>query len=155
MATNLSRMVKTNCAMGVLTSTAATAYGDKIDMAGYEGCRFVGIFKSTAASTGTAVFTIIGTDTSTAASTSYTALNGASITVPKSTTAKTERFVVMDVYRPQYRYLKAKLVQTAKIWPSGIIADQYGTRYQPTSPSSSNIATSTVALGNVLTIEST
>ncbi len=157
MAINLSRAVKINqiSSLVVTTAAASSSYSAQVDMANYEGCVFIASFASSAASTGTASYKIRGTDTSTAASTSYTTLNGATVTVPASTTASSKRLAIIDCYRPTYRYLKADVVRKAKIGLNGIVAVQYGPRYQPTTPSSSNIATSTVALGNLLAVEAT
>ncbi len=128
MSRNFCKGLKQDAVYGVTTTTAQTIYSDQVDLANYEGVMFSAVFKSTAASTGTATFTVIGTDTSTAASTSYTALNGASVTIAKSTTATGKRIASIDCYRPQYRYVKAKVVKLAKILISGIVAQKYGPR---------------------------
>ena len=159
MAQNFTKGVKTNAVYGVLSTTAATVYSDQVDMAGYEGCRFVVLAKSTGASTGTAALSIVGTDTSTAASTSYAAVSGASITICKSTTASSKRIGTIDVFQPQKRYLKAKWVQLAKIALSGIVAEKYGPRIEPVAQSTyaaSAFLAATVAASHVLTrMEST
>jgi hypothetical protein len=159
MGHSLNKGVKTNAVYGVLSTTAATVYSDQVDMSGYEGCRFVAIAKSTGASTGTAALTIVGTNTSTAASTGYVAISGASITVAKSTTASSQRIGTIDVLHPQKRYLKAKWVQLAKIALSGIVAEKYGPRVEPVAQSTysaSKFLASAVATSHVTTrMEST
>jgi hypothetical protein len=159
MARNLLNGLKKTAVYGVTTTTAQTVYSDQVDMANYEGCVFTAVFKSTGASTGTAALSIIGTDTSTAASTDYTALNGASITVRKSTTASAKRVGALDIYRPQYRYLKAKVVQLAKIAVCSIVADHYGARYEPvtqsTAVSAAAHAAATLAASFKTVIEAT
>jgi len=159
MAQNFTKGVKTNAVYGVLTTTAGTVYGDQVDAAGYEGVRFIALAKSTGASTGTGTFSIVGTDTSTADSTSYTAITGASITVDNSTTASSQRIGTIDVFQPQYRYLRAKWVQLAKIALSGIVAEKYGARVEPVAASTYNVSKflgTSAALSHVLTrMEST
>lgn len=135
MARNFLNNLRVTAIHGSISTTAQTHYSDQVDMAGYEGCAFEFVFRSTGASTGTAAVTIVGTDTSTADSTSYAAINGATMTVRKSTTASTKRVGVLDMYRPQYRYLKAKVVQQAKIATLAIIANKYDARYVPDAQS--------------------
>lgn len=154
MARNFSKYIKQDCVYGVTTTTAATYFGDQVDCANYEGVLITATFKSTAGSTGTAVFTVVGTDTSTAASTSYTALNGASITVTKSTAANAKRIASIDCYRPQYRYLKAKVVKTARLLQNSIVAQKYNPRVEP-AEASTTYAGASAALSKVLCVEAT
>lgn len=151
---NLSRAVTRNAVYGVLSSTAKTVYGDKVDLSGAEGVVFTATFKSTAASTGTAVFSVVGTDTSTAASTSYTAIGSATVTIAKSTTANDKRVASIDCCQPIYRYVKAKLVKQAGIFLNSITAEKYGLAVQPAA-ASTTYAGATAALSNVLTIGAT
>lgn len=143
---NLSRLTKATAVYGVLSSTAKSIYSDQVDMTEYDGCLFSAMFKSTAGSTGTAAFTIVGTNSSTAGSTAYATINGASATVAKSTSADDKRLVQIDVDKSTYRYLKAKLVKQAKILLSGIIAQQYAGSHLPASTASGT---------NVLTVAGT
>jgi len=135
MGVNFSRTIKQDAVYGVLSSTAKTVYGDKVDLSGAQGVLFTALFKSTAASTGTATFTVVGTNTSTAASTSYTAITGASVTVAKSTTANDKRVCSVDCCQPVYRYVKAKLVKQAGIFLNSILAQKYGLDVQPAAAS--------------------
>ena len=154
MARNFSKYIKQDAVYGPLSSTAKTDYSSQVDTANYEGVLFSALFKSTGASTGHCTFTVVGTDTSTAASTSYTALNGASVTVENSTTANAKRVASIDCYRPQYRYLKAKVVKQAGIFLNAILAQKYNPRVEPAEASTS-YAGSTAALSKVLCVEAT
>jgi hypothetical protein len=116
---------------GSISTSAQTHYSSQVDMAGYEGCCFVFTFRSTGASTGTAAVTIVATNTSTADSTSYTAITGAAITVRKSTAASATRTGAIDVCFPQQRYLKAKVVQQEKIATLSIVAHKYSPKVSP------------------------
>jgi hypothetical protein len=145
MGVNFSRSVNQNAVYGILSSTAKTVYSDKIDLSGYQGVNIVALFKSTGASTGTAAFTVVGTDTSTAASTSYTAITGASVTVAASTTANDKRICSIDCCQPIYRYLKAKLVKQAGIFLNGMIAEKYGAATEPVAASTTYAAATAAA----------
>jgi len=151
---NLSRSINHNAVYGVLSSTAKTVYSAQVDLSGAEGVRFLACFKSTAASTGTAALTVVGTDTSTAASTDYTAITGASVTIAKSTTANDKRIASLECCRPIYRYVKAKLVKQAGIFLNSIVAEKYGLATEPAA-ASTTYAGSTAALSNVLVIGAT
>jgi hypothetical protein len=154
MGLNLSRSVTRNAVYGILSSTAKTVYSDKVDLSGAKGVVFTALFKSSGASTGHATFTVVGTDTSTAASTSYTAITGASVTVENSTTPTDKRVCNIDCCNPIYRYVKAKLVKQAGIFLNGIVAQKYGLSVEPAS-ASTTYAGSTAALSNVLVVGAT
>lgn len=154
MANNFSKSIKQDAVYGVTTTTAKTFFGDKVDMATYEGALFTATFKSSAASTGHCTWTIVGTDTSTAASTSYTALNGASVTVEHSTTAGDKRIASIDCYRPQYRYLRTKMVKQAGILLNSIVCQKYSPCVQPAA-ASTTYAGATAVLSKVLCVEAT
>lgn len=154
MGVNFSRSITANAVYGVLTTTAGTVYSDIVDLSGAKGVLFSALFKSTAASTGTATFTVVGTDTSTAASTDYTAITGASVTITNSTTANAKRLASIDVCQPIYRYVKAKLVKEAKILLNGILAQKYGLSVEPAA-ASTTYAAATAAAANDLTIGAT
>jgi hypothetical protein len=150
---NLSRLVKPALVTSFLGSSAAsTTYSTQVDMAGYDGCLFTATFGTTAGSTGTATFSIRGTNTSTAASTLYSAISGASVTIAASTTARTGKFASIDIYLSKYRYLKSRFVRTAGVRVQSVLAQSYASRYLPTSPSTSTLS-STGA--NVLCVAST
>jgi hypothetical protein len=154
MLKNLSREVKATQALGYVSSTGATTqYGAKIDTAGFSGCRHVLSFGTTAGSTGTATFTVVGTNTSTAASTSYATINGASVAIAAVTAGTLGKFASIDLWLLKYRYLKAKITRTGKVRINSVMADAYGAQYVPTLPSSTTI--SSTSLGNVLCVAST
>ena len=150
---NLSRLLSADLVQGYLTSTGtADDYSEQVDVSGFDGCLFRGIFGTTASSTGTGAFSVIGTAISTAASTDYSSLDGASVTIAASTTVRLGKFIGIDVDKPKYRYLKAKLERTAGVRWQGTLADRYSARYLPTSPSTSTLASTS---SNVLTVSAT
>ena len=150
---NLSRLLSADLVQGFLTSTGtADVYSEQVDVSGFDGCLFRGIFGTTATSTGTATFSVVGTNTSTAASTDYSSINGASVTIAASTTARLGKFLGIDIDKPKYRYLQAKLERTAGVRWQGTLSDCYSARYAPTSPSTSTLASTS---SNVLTISAT
>ncbi len=86
---NLSRITSIASVMNNIASTAAesTGWSDQVDLTECDSVLFVANLRSTAASTGTATLSVYGTNTSTADSTSYTAITGASVSIANSTTA--------------------------------------------------------------------
>jgi hypothetical protein len=144
---NLGRRTKATACYGVTTTPAnSTLYGDAIDMAEYDGCLFSALFKSTAASTGAAIFSVKGATSSTVAAAAYNTINGATATISKSTTANAKRLVQVDVDKSRYRYLRALVAKTSHLILEGVIAQQYGGPYQPASTGTST---------NVLTVAAT
>lgn len=154
MANNFSRSIKQDAVYGVTTTTAKTFYGDRVDMANFEGALFTALFKSTAGSSGTVAFTIVGSNSTATADGSLTALNGATCTVSKSTSATDKRVASIDVFRPQYRYLKAKFVKQAGILCNAVLCQKYGERVE-SAAASTTYAAATAAGAKVLAVEST
>jgi len=151
---NFTKQTKLIQVTGFTASTAgaSTAWSDQIDLANYAGVRFIASFRSTAASTGTATFAIYATTTSTAASTSYSAISLATQTVPKSTTASSKRYCSIDVSGKLMRYVKARCTRKAKIGLNCVIAELYGPRVLPVTHSSTTAALATAATSNVLVV---
>lgn len=150
---NLSRLISADLVQGYLTSTGtADVYSEQVDVSGFDGVLFRGFFGSTGGSTGDGTFSVVGTNTSTAASTDYSSINDASVTIAASTTARLGKFLGVDVDKPRCRYLRAKLERTAGVRWQGTLADCYSARYLPTSPSTSTLASTS---SNVLTVAAT
>jgi hypothetical protein len=150
---NLSRKIVPALVQGFLSSTGtADVYSSQVDMANYDGCLFHGVYGTTATSTGTATFSVVGTNTSTAASTAYSAINGASVTVSASTAGTTGKYASIDLWLSKYRYLKAKLARTAGVRWQGTLASKYASRYEPTSPSTATLSSTSA---NVLVVAAT
>ena len=155
MAQNFIKAIKTDNVFAAVTTTAnSTLFSDYVDLANYEGCQLTALFKSTAGSTGTCTFTAVGADSTSTAKASATAINGASVAVTASTAANGKRVAAIDVYRPQYRYVAAKLVKKAGLICNGILAQKYGTRSYP-APASTTYAAATAAAAFDLVIEGT
>lgn len=135
---NLLTNVQVSLLSSVWSTTAATNYSDQIDMQGFDGVALIAVVTSSAASTGTAVTSLIGTETSTAASTDYTAVTSSSNSISATTTAGYD-LVVMDFPKPRYRYLKLKAVRTALKGIGGIIAIKYSPMVSGTTQASTTI----------------
>lgn len=156
MAQNFSKGLKQTAVQGVTTTTAnSTIYGDRVDMANYDGCMFSFVFKSTATSTGTAGLSIVGSNSSTAAAATYTAISGASLTVTKSSNANSKRLASIDVYRPQYRYLRPLVVKKDRLILESVIAQQYGPRQEPAGASTTLAAATAAACKVFVAMQST
>lgn len=135
---NLMTSLQTMLASSGWSSTAATNYSDQIDMQGFDGVRFTIIVTSSAGSTGTAITSLVGTETSTAASTDYTAVTSSSNSIAASTTAG-NLLVISDFPKPRYRYLKLKAVRLAQKAFAGIVADKYSPMVHGTTQASTTV----------------
>lgn len=155
MARNFIKGITTDTVFATVTTTAnSTLFSDYVDLANAEGCMFTAIFKSTAGSTGTCTFTVVGADSTSTAKASATAINGASVSVTASTAANAKRTAAIDVYRPQYRYVAAKFNKKNRLILCGAIAQRYGLRVNPTTASTTPAA-ATAAAAFKLVIEGT
>jgi len=118
---------------------------DRLDMANWDGCIFIGVITDSAA-TGVATLTI---EQNTADSdTGMAALSGATAT--KTCTVNDDinnTLLIVDIYRPQERYIQCvETSATANIAFGNMIAIQYKGRKmpitQPTSVSASTLVVS-------------
>lgn len=135
---NLMTSVQSSLCSSAWSSTAATNYSDQIDMQGFDGVHFAIVVTSSAGSTGTAVTSLVGTETSTAASTDYTAVTSSSNAISATTTAG-NMIVISDFPKPRYRYLRLKAVRTAGKAFAGIVATKYGPMVHGTTQSSTTV----------------
>lgn len=153
MARQLTKESKLLACSSQLTSTAGTFYtAPLIDTAGYQGCRFIAVIRSTAGSTGTIAWTIGGQNTTSTASTNFNAITGASVTVAVCATASALRIGSIEVAAPQYRYLRSKMVKKTKIIVQSVLAELYGPSESPANPSTYNrlkFAATTAVLSHV------
>jgi len=99
------------------TTAVSSGISGEIDMAGFEGCQFVAIIGSSGLATTVTV--------SQAASTTATFVNVDGGT--KSSTGG-KALVLVDVYRPRKRYLKATTTNTTVGCRHQLVARQYGVR---------------------------
>jgi hypothetical protein len=142
---NLSKSVKNTLVSGYLSSTGAvTHYSAQIDMCGFDGLQLKGVLGTTAGSSGTAALSLVGTNTSTASSTDYSSITGASVTITATTAGTTGKFVLLDCPKPRYRYLKAKLTRVGKVRWQGTFAEQYSPATEPVTQSTTTIKTAAV-----------
>lgn len=104
------------------TATNATGRmtGDVLDMTGFDGVLFVGVYGTTNAGTESYIFAQGGT-----ASGSLSDTTGAQ-RLSKTT-------VFLDLYRPTTRFVRGGLVSTASGETKTLIAIQYGPRTVPTT----------------------
>ena len=120
------------------SSTVATDfYSDQVDMANYDGACFIHMWGTTAGSSGTFIATVVGTDTSTAASTDYETISGSSIAITATTAGTVQKFTRQEVYRPRYRYLKTLINRTGKTNFHGTMVFKYGGRNEAVAATTS------------------
>ena len=118
------------------------ADGAVVDTQGFDGCVFVTAIADSA-STGVATLNVKQCDTSGG---TYAALSGASATATCSTNDDLNtQLLVVDVYRPQERYLKANITSaTANIAFEATYAILYNGRNAPVTQDSAEVADLTV-----------
>jgi len=112
------------------TSGGSTSVNTAVfDMQGYEGILFVA-FNGVAGSSDWGIWAEMGT--SSGLSSTSSTIAGSKV---NSTSAGTDIAMVLDIYRPQHRYVKANVDQQSSGDIGGVIAIQYGARKFPISQS--------------------
>jgi len=128
----------------VLIDTAAgqAATGsDILDMANYEGVIFIA--KLGDVSSGSVV--TLNAQQNTANSTSGMATLSGSATFTAGASDADDDLLILDVYRPRERYVRALLTSgTANAVKNGIIAIRYGSRTKPTTQGATVLASATL-----------
>ena len=143
MAGNHQYNNKIDLVQAPLASGGTDLWSTKVPMAGFDGCRFIGLL-GTAGSTDIAQFRIYGSTSSTASSTSD-GFTLEAATANKSTTAsKSDSLFDMDVYRPRSRYLSAKIQRSAAVEYGGTIAIRYNRIAQSSTRGSTTLAAAAV-----------
>ena len=113
--------------------------GDAVDMAGFDGVTFVGL---TGAITTTGTVTLAA-EQSTEAADNFVAL--ADVTAQAAAAADSNKVLVLDVYRPNERYVRPTITRaTADSVYGGTIAIQYRSRSCPTTHDSASLAAAVV-----------
>jgi hypothetical protein len=109
--------------------TADVLSSDIVDMAGFEGCMFV---CKVGDATATAVGTLTVQQNTVNAAGGMAALAGDAVAYTFAAADGDDDLLIIDVYKPQERYLRAQLTRaTANIVVNGIIAIQYGAKKAP------------------------
>ena len=142
---NLSKNSKLTLNQAPLPTGAATT-GTKsavIDMAGFNGCMFIGTIGTVGATDDVTCFV---QDSSSSGGT-YAAIGGATIT---STTGESDKYFAIDVYKPQRRFLRTVSAISAVVEYGGVTATQYEPSEVPTTHS-----TGTADAGVVLSVSIT
>jgi len=105
-----------------------------VDMANFEGCKFYVPIGTVVSGAATSVKLQGSDDNST-----YADIEGSAVTVADDDDNKV---VVIDIFRPRTRYLKALVVRaTENATVDGIIAVRYGARVYPTTDDASTVIT--------------
>jgi|WetSurMetagenome_2_1015567.scaffolds.fasta_scaffold112781_3 hypothetical protein len=117
------------------TSSTATIYGNRVDMANADGCMFVALLTSSGNTTASITNKMIVYQTNTTeavTTTNYTAISGTSAYLTTGTTAAGQKLLVCDVYRPRKRYLSARVTAGKGQLYYGVSV-KYGVRVAPTT----------------------
>lgn len=153
---NLLRNINVIKATTAHMTAAATALSKAIDMSGYEGCIFIAVgstlLAATTGSTAGNTKTQLYVKSSTAAAGTYVRNLGYAASSSGLAAGVNKRLLVLDVYKPTDRYLKAMLKgSSAANYIDGIIAIQYG----PKRPGSSALQNSTTVTGSTVYVSPT
>ena len=144
---NILRHTNMTLVMKSQASGAGNPFSAVLDMAGYNGCRFIGV-NSSGASTGGETMAVFGATSSTATSTSdgYKAYSAATISSPIST-GEDQGLLQVDVAFPPKRYIAARWTRSTANTIYGIVAEQYAfPRMQSsTKGSTDDLATAVLA----------
>ncbi len=120
--TKITRVLS-GVAAGVSTPQTSTA----VDMAGFQGVRFIVLLGVGSASS---VGQVKATDCDTTGG-SYNDIAGSAGTAFTPTTDD-DKVWILDIYRPQRRFVKCVVIRgTGNTVIDGIVAEQYGERVQP------------------------
>jgi hypothetical protein len=129
---NLSKNILPALVQAPLASGGTDLASSYVDTQGCEGVLFTGIL-GTAGSTD--VCTLAAWGSSSTGSTG-SALSGLTMT---STAGVDDKLMVLDVYRPLYRYVKTHLTRSAAVEFGGTVAQSYGMRVSPVSSTGSTL----------------
>lgn len=128
-----------------LGSASSGAKSSVIDMSGFNGCLFTGTL-GTFNSTGKVTMFI---QSSTASAGTYVAIGGATAA---SSLNEDDKILIVDVYKPQDRFLRAvSAIATTAGEYGGIVATQYEPNDVPTTHASSTLAATPVLSVSITT----
>lgn len=121
----------------VTTGAAAVQSGADLDMSGFKGVYFEHVIGNS-----TTIVTLIaqGSDSTTAGT--FQAISGASAA---STVANSNKILGIDLWNPQFRYVRCTLQSTGLLNNGGgVTYTQYGPTRQPTTHNSTDLGASIV-----------
>lgn len=123
----LSNHTKITRVLNAVAAGTSTQTSSAIDMAGFDGVRFI---VSLGAVTSTGVPAVKASDCDTTGG-SYNDILGSLGTAYTASTDDNKVWVI-DIFRPTHRFVKCIVTRaTANAVIDGIIAEQYGARFQP------------------------
>ena len=129
---NLLKDVKITRVMSAVAAGTTDQDSDILDMQGYEGVMFIAMFGTL---TATQVTAITAQQNTADSGTGMTDLEGTS--VGPLDDADSDKCLVLDVYRPQERYVRCHVDRaTANAVIDGIIAIQYNAHSKPVAQGS-------------------
>lgn len=141
---NLFRNVKVTRSVDYTAASATSTdiNGGILDMAGFEGVAFVALINGTPTSAGFLMKAEMGTSSSLSTGNAVE-IDDSAVNV---TTSIANGILILDVYKPQYRYVRCVLdrVTTDDI-PDGVLAFQYGAGNAPVTHSTADLYTAEYA----------
>ena len=138
---NLGKSIVLDLVQAGLADGTTDPDSSSVDMQGFEGVMFVGIIGAQDAAATAAIQAAGSTDDST-----FADITGALATSPVNSD---DKILVLDVYRPQDRYIRTTLTRagtTNTTW-GGTLAIRYGAHNKPTTHTAATLA---VAMATVI-----
>ena len=143
--TNLAKDTKTAAVLGYFAAGTTTRTSSVIDMANFDGVMFV-FHLGTVTDGSIILMTIKGNTADSVSSPSPVAITGGTSGVTASTSSNT--LLIVDIYRPQYRYLFASVtITTQNCEIVGITSHQYGARVMPVTQHATVVVVPTFITG--------
>lgn len=138
---NLLNNVKVARVLAAVAAGQATSYSDILDMKGFQGVVFIAKLGDVAAGS---VLTLAAQQNSANSETGMATLEG-SVTHTATSTDADDNLLILDVVRPNERYVRAALTSaTADAAKSGILAIQYGAKEVPITQGSTVLDSDTI-----------
>ncbi len=126
---NLAKDTKAIAALGYFAAGQTTRTSSVIDMANFDGAMFV-LHLGTVTDASVITLTVKGNTADSVSSPTPVSLTGGTNVLTASTSSNT--LMILDIYRPQYRYLFVTVgIATQNCEIVGINAHLYGARVQP------------------------
>lgn len=131
----LSNIVKTTRVLNAVAAGTTNQTGSAIDMAGFDGVRFVALLGAGSANS-VGQIKVTQSDTSGG---SYSDIEGSAGTAFTPTTDDNKVWIT-DILRPTKRFLKVVVIRaTGNTVIDGVIAEQYGPRVAPSTDDATTV----------------
>lgn len=142
---NLSKDVEITLVKTGVTAGTSEIDSDIIDMAGFDGVLFVAILNTV---TDASVLTLLAQQNTANSTSGMAAITGAT-TGAQTASTSSNKFMYVDVYKPQQEFLRAVLTRTTQNAAiGGILAIKYKAAKRPTIHDATTLLAGAFAVGS-------